>query len=195
MPKSPNPYGEDKKRVAPKKRSTVRRAPAAARAKPLKKVVVPIVSRGPSLLLSPDEKRGMIMAHASMRGSRDPVQMATLWAGVAAAFIVIVGAWAWAFGPSLLQAAGHPLNSGLVETEQGAEQIKQQVDAYAQTSELKQELDQASAQLDSFSTQAAVEQQTVDSIAASVNASSSANGSRDVFQPAPKAPVTKPVTP
>jgi len=186
MPRKSNPFGETPKRAAPKKRVAPRRAVIK------KAAAAPIVSRGPSLLLSSDEKREMIRAHAAMRATRDPVHMATLWAGVAATFLVVIGGWAWAFGPSFLQAASHPLDPSLTGIIDGVSQVGAQAQALNQTSDLKKELDLTTARLNALSAETASQQAAIDTMAQTINATSS---NRALFRPSPAAPVEKTVTP
>lgn len=44
-------------------------------------------------ILSPEEKHRLILAHASMRKPKDPVQRVTMWAGLTIAVMAIVGGW------------------------------------------------------------------------------------------------------
>lgn len=44
-------------------------------------------------VLSDEEKRQLILAHASVRAPKDPVQRATMWAGMFVALAVIFGGW------------------------------------------------------------------------------------------------------
>jgi hypothetical protein len=44
-------------------------------------------------ILSPEEKRELILAHAQERRPRDPVQRITLWTGVAVAVLAVVCGW------------------------------------------------------------------------------------------------------
>jgi hypothetical protein len=44
-------------------------------------------------ILSPDEKRELILAHAAMRAPQDPFQRFTMWSGIAVAIMALVGGW------------------------------------------------------------------------------------------------------
>ncbi len=44
-------------------------------------------------VLSDEEKRQLILAHASIRAPKDPVQRATMWAGMFVVLAVIFGGW------------------------------------------------------------------------------------------------------
>ncbi len=46
-------------------------------------------------LISSDEKRGLILAHAATRAPQDPLQRMSFWAGITIAIAVIAGGW-WA---------------------------------------------------------------------------------------------------
>jgi len=112
---------------------------------------------------------------------------------VAAAFIVVVGGWAWAFGPSFLSLASHPVDPSIAGIIQGASQVQAQASAYTDSSDLKKQLDAASAELNSLSEEASAKQAILDSIV-SHDASSTAP-THALFQPSTTAPVTKPANP
>lgn len=157
--------------VSPPKRA-VRRTRTASRAKtpPAAVLSSPAPLRS-GRLLSGEEKRQLILAHAAAREPGDPVQVLSMWAGVIATAIVIAIGWWWAVKPQL---------ATKVETELGPD-----------ASELTQNLSQGSAnmmrnvenawapiqrKLDAYKMQAANEQ-AVQSIADQVN------GTRSVFVP------------
>jgi len=54
-------------------------------------------------LLNDEEKRQLILAHAASRASKDPVQRATMWAGMFVALAVIVGGWWMSVGGRIQQ--------------------------------------------------------------------------------------------
>jgi len=72
----------------------------------------PVVSLTPRVI-SPEEKRQLILAHASMRGPHDPLQMMSLWAGVAVtALVLVVGYW-YAATPGFVEASRKPFDEQL----------------------------------------------------------------------------------
>jgi hypothetical protein len=82
--------GPPKKRAPRRKREEDRASdPPAARA------------AGAEPVISQDEKRRLILAHAAMRPTRDPVQFMSMWAGVLVAVIAIVTGWWWSVGSGL----------------------------------------------------------------------------------------------
>lgn len=67
-----------------------------------------------SRILSPEEKHRLILAHASMRTPKDPVQRITMWAGLSVAVLAIVGGWWVTVGSQVRQ------NIRLSDTDTGA---------------------------------------------------------------------------
>jgi hypothetical protein len=55
-------------------------------------------------ILSPDEKRELILAHAAMRSPQDPFQRFTMWSGIAVSVIALVGGWWLTVGWSVQRA-------------------------------------------------------------------------------------------
>lgn len=90
------------KRRSPSKRPARSRAGGAA----------PGITVAPRILSS-DEKRQLILAHSAMRRPMDPIQRASLWAGVAVCMLFVVGAWAYTVGSGIRQSAAGPLDPQL----------------------------------------------------------------------------------
>jgi hypothetical protein len=168
------------KRATPRKRRSVARDSTAV-AEPF---VMPQL-RG--RLVHEEEKRELILAHAAMRQQRDPVQMMSLWAGVAVASLVVVGGWAWAFAPTAFRASAAPAYSGfggvvkdISNFGTNAKDVVQNGSAFTKT------MNDATAKLDSLSSQVDTQQQVLDHMAASLGATSTVGtgGTRsDLFRP------------
>ena len=58
---------------------------------------------------SSETKRQLILAHAATRVARDPAQIMSMWAGVVAVFVVIIGAWGYATIPGIVEKAKQPI--------------------------------------------------------------------------------------
>ncbi|HWQ99243.1 MAG TPA: hypothetical protein VN397_00145, partial [Candidatus Methylomirabilis sp.] len=66
---------------------------SASRPKASRNPVQPAAFYDTPRLLSADEKRELILAHAAARAPQDPLQRISLWTGVTVAVAVIVGGW------------------------------------------------------------------------------------------------------
>jgi hypothetical protein len=166
-----------------------KRTAATKRSAPKKKRLVE--SEAPRRIFG-EEKRELILAHAAMRQkANDPVQVMTLWIGVAVTMLVVVAGWVWALSPALSKAFRQPLDQGsqtvLNEIKKGndASPAKQQLEK----SDFPKILEQTTAALQNLNAQAVQEQQALDALAAAVNStstSSTADGSYGkAFQPVP----------
>lgn len=52
-------------------------------------------------ILSSEEKRELILAHARSQSGKDPMQRMTVWGGVMIAMIAVAGGWWWTVGTSV----------------------------------------------------------------------------------------------
>ena len=52
-------------------------------------------------LLSPDEKRQLILAHAETRQPFDHTQRVSMWVGLTMSIVFVVGLWAYGFGTTI----------------------------------------------------------------------------------------------
>ena len=57
--------------------------------------------------MSANEKRELILAHAAARDPQDPLQRASLWAGITVAVIVIAGGWWMTVGREIKDAVSN----------------------------------------------------------------------------------------
>jgi hypothetical protein len=78
-------------------------------------------------ILSADEKRELILAHAAVRKPQDPVQRVSLWAGVAVALIAILGGW-WI-------TVGAEVKRSIEGTPDSMQAMKDDLDRFRETAE------------------------------------------------------------
>jgi hypothetical protein len=75
-------------------------------------------------LLSSEEKRQLILAHAKQRAPKDPVQQMTMWAGVAVAVLAIAGGWMFT--------VGHKIQSDFHTGNDQMRQLVEQMDEFTE---------------------------------------------------------------
>lgn len=110
----------------------------------------------PSPIVTTDEKRKLILAHAAMRGANDPQQAFSVWAGALAAFAVILVGWWWLAKPAYTQLLAQPSDPGVQEMKQAAISFGEKT---------RQDLDEAAQRLSELGSQADREQRTLDLMA------------------------------
>ncbi len=94
-----------------------RRAPAKTSSRPRKTAsAFDARSIGAPRLLSSEEKRELILAHAAARRTADPVQRFSLWAGVAICLVFIVGAWIYSVGSGIRESFAQSLDPSLTRS-------------------------------------------------------------------------------
>lgn len=127
-------------------------------------------------IVSPDEKRELILAHAAMRRPHDPVQLLSLWAGVAATFIVIVGAWWWSSKPEYLRVFSTPFLSGFEPAVQDAKTFGKTVTNITadRTESLRSQLEKTAARLDELDRQSRRDQGAVTRMTSLIESASAA---------------------
>jgi hypothetical protein len=103
-------------------------------------------------IVRPDEKRELILAHAAMRRTHDPVQLMSLWAGVVATFVVVVAAWWWASKPAYLRAFSEPPLKGFEAFTEQADKLGVDIKATSaeRTSQITADLNVVSNRLDAL---------------------------------------------
>lgn len=137
-------------------------------------------------ILSSEEKRELILAHAAARQPIDPVQRFSLWAGVTVCLIFVVGAWAYTAGSGIRKSLAGPVDANL----QGALDATKEIGkgALETGGELGAQINEVSKQLGVLAEQEALIQQ----LAAEINATSTRS---DRFQsPAGNATSSHPTT-
>jgi hypothetical protein len=100
------------KRSAPRKART---APKPAPARPAEPAIPVYFSGTP---LSREEKRQIILAHAAARQPTDPVQVTSMWVGVAACAAIVAVGWWWAVKPEISRSFEQGLKPALTESSQ-----------------------------------------------------------------------------
>lgn len=105
-----------------------------------------------------------------MRRPHDPIQMLSVWAGVLAAFLVVVGAWWWASKPGYLHVFSTPLTSGFEPVVQDAKDFGKKVSDLSadRAASLRTELEKTASRLDALQQQAEKNQTSLDRMAAFV---------------------------
>lgn len=66
-------------------------------------------------ILSADEKRQLILAHAATRHPHDPIQRASMWAGVFISVAFLIGLWTYTVGSGIKQTLATPTDDGLID--------------------------------------------------------------------------------
>ena len=84
-----------------KRRPSVRKPPTRTR------------QGAPSRLLSSDEKRQLILAHAEARRPIDATQRASVWMGVIVCSTLIIGAWIYTVGGSIKKSFASPIDASV----------------------------------------------------------------------------------
>ena len=127
-------------------------------------------------IVGANEKRELILAHAAMRRTRDPVQLMSLWAGVVTTFLVVVSAWWWASKPGYIRILSASPTEGFESVQHDAANLHQDLVTKTQvTKPLLTDLRQTASRLDALTAAAIQNQTTLDRLAAAVSASSSAS--------------------
>ena len=162
---------EDSTTTPPKRRTA---APRRKKAESVMNEVRADASAGLELPVSAEDKRRMIMAHAVMRPTRDPVQLMSMWAGVMVAVMAVGLGWWWSVGASIAQT----WSSGTVSKTFNAFAPDTQTQ-----SQMQRELEQTSQRLDAMRAQAAAEQDQLNVLQPS--ATSTSNGRPGIFAPPP----------
>ncbi len=116
--------------------------------------------------VSQDEKHRLIMAHAAMRPTRDPVQLMSMWAGVLVAVLAVVTGWWWSVGSGI---AGSYKAGGIVETVKSIAP-----DPNAPKNEMADDLHQVTERLRAMHEQAAEQQKRLEALQAAAVTSSGA---------------------
>lgn len=145
----------------------------------------PMALRG--RLTSDHEKRELILAHSAMRRAKDPVQLMSVWAGVAASAVVVVIAWAWVFVPSLVNTLRGPLDPGTRALLHSANAAQEHASTYdLDQTELGKQIQQATADVDELTRKAELQAQALQVMASAIEGAASSTESRsDLFAPSP----------
>lgn len=144
-----------KKRTAPTKRRALR-----------PQIVVP-----KGRILNEEEKRELILAYAELRKkrSRDPLQLTSLYAGVAVTSIIVIAGWVYAFSPKIMQAVQDPLGGSLTAQATELKNIAAEAEVSTGQDDIGVMLKQATEGLNSIYKQAQGEKSMLDRLAESVS--------------------------
>ncbi len=172
------------RRTSPLKKTTT---PPRARVRPSRST--PIIPPPP--IVSVDEKRQLILAHAANRRSLDPLQRVSLWAGVSICALFIAVAWFYTVGLNMKKAMGNPLDSGFQGVAGIAQDFKDTAfqEKGTDIKNLEQRLDDVSRSLAEKS-----DQQFVNSMVTHVSSSLATTSSSALFRPQPSSTSTTKIT-
>jgi len=112
--KSLEPKEKKARRAPPTKRSAakpVQKRATKRAAKPEEQPEVFVSGKG----LSSEEKRRIILAHAAMRETHDPVQIVSMWAGVTATALMVLFGWWWAVKPEIAKTYNNELRPAVTD--------------------------------------------------------------------------------
>lgn len=155
------------------KRNVTKKPGAPKRARSSRSESISVAPR----ILSSEEKRELILAHAAARRPLDPIQRFSLWSGVAICLLFVVGAWIYTVGSGIKRSVAGPLDPNLQQALDATKKIGG--GASRSGSELQEQLSDVTSQLDAMADQDAI----FDQIAADINASSTTSTHPNLFQP------------
>jgi hypothetical protein len=156
---------------------TLRRAP--------KKAMSHKASSSPRIVSS-DEKRQLILAHAAQRRPVDPVQRMSLWAGVFVCVVFVIGAWFYTVGSGIRDSfARTPDRLMMYRGGEEPEDTSPALPTNILTEEGSRSLQDGFKEVEERLDELTAEQQIVDAMADQINASSTAaaTSTRDLFEP------------
>ncbi len=133
-------------------------------------------------IVSTDEKRQLILAHASMRKNGDPVQMMSMWAGVAIVIAVIAVGWWWSSGSIFINTARR-IGPEVKSTVQDIPAVYASGTKQIRGSDIVQEALQASNKLHVLEVQAQSRRDTLNHMVNIIDASSTSSTRSNLFQP------------
>lgn len=158
------------------RRAAPRRSPRAPKPAASERIATPAPETYASgTLLSREEKRQIILAHAAARQPADRVQVTSMWLGVAACAAVVAVGWWWAVKPVISRSFDRGLGSAMAESSQTATELGKTLDGLAEN--------RASGSLpDQAALQSRVERGLAETLSGQVAGSSTGAG-RDIFSP------------
>lgn len=123
--------------------------------------------------LSADEKRQLILAHAAMRHPRDPVQMMSVWAGVAVTVLVLVVGYWYATKPSFVEASQKPFDEQLAPALEDVSAFTQKMKTlpgfFQENAETQKQAPNATKELDRLQQEAQARQHVLESLAGKIH--------------------------
>ena len=135
-------------------------------------------------VLSREEKRQIILAHAKMHKPHDPVQIMSMWAGVAVCVAAVVLGWWWSVRPEIGTQFFHGVDSTKAQASESVTMAKQIVDEVSPDGILAP-MKEAAAKLQDMRDQNLAKQQALKEIEALVESASTTQtaAGRDIFSP------------
>lgn len=164
----------------PEKRRSSSKRPARSRAGG----AAPGITVAPRILSS-DEKRQLILAHSAMRRPMDPIQRASLWAGVLVCMLFVVGAWAYTVGSGIKKSAAGPLDPELQDV---VDNTKKFADDSSGSGSLGEQFKNVTERLNALAEEQAVLDSMIRQLSATTTPAASADRP-DLFKPT-RTPVT-----
>jgi len=174
----------------------IKKAAAPRRAAPRKARVAspdraaPIASPEPEsyasgTLLSREEKRQIILAHAAARRPTDAVQVTSMWLGVAACAVVVAVGWWWAVKPEIAGRLTQGLTPALAESRQVADEVTGSITGLTTGDTFKPLADSAENKMNLVKQQAVIESKAREELVKTLTGKpeGAASGTRDLFSP------------
>jgi hypothetical protein len=158
---------------------SARRAPKKTTARSRARSASDEISVAPRILSS-EEKRELILAHAAARHPVDSIQRASLWAGVFICVAFIIGAWFYTVGSGIKRSLAQPMDPSMERSlELATEMLSASGTAPGFSNDLKNGLETFAARLEASAQEQAI-----------INAMASSS----LFKPQPDTPPTSTVT-
>jgi hypothetical protein len=136
-------------------------------------------------ILSAEEKRELILAHAAARRPVDPVQRMSLWAGVAICLVFVVGAWVYSVGSGIKKSFAQGVDPGLSRSAELTKDFLKNPsqNGFQATNELGQQMKAVTDRLNELETQ----DQIIQAMAAEIATSTAtASSTPNLFKPSTK---------
>ncbi len=107
-----------------------------------------------SRVVSPDEKRQLILQHAASRRTLDPVQRMSMWAGVVICMAFIIGGWMYTVGSGIKHSLAGTVDPNLQQVVDQSQKFAEETGS--QTSDLTQQLQNVSNRVQTMTQQQAM---------------------------------------
>ena len=140
-------------------------------------------------VLSREEKRQIILAHARLQQPHDPAQVMTMWAGVIVCLAVVAAGWWWSVEPEIGRQFNNGVKPALAQTAASIKSFSEEVKQMSPDSVLGP-LNQADAKLKELKAQVTAQKHAMAEISTLLNSATSSGAAttpgRDIFVPADK---------
>jgi hypothetical protein len=174
------------KKAIPPRRAAPRRARASTAADKAAPIATPEPeSYASGTLLSREEKRQIILAHAAVRKPTDTVQVTSMWLGVAACAVVVAIGWWWAVKPEIVGRLSQGLTPALAESRKVASEVSDSLSGLTTGDTFKPLSDSAEDKMNLIKQQAVIESKAKQELTKTLTDQSdgAASGTRDLFSP------------